>query len=513
MVTICSCIPIFTTEQSQYNFVSFTKITALKKAIIIGAGIGGIATSIRLAVRGYNCQVFESQSYAGGKLSEFWGDTYRFDFGPSLFTLPSLVDELFSLAGLDARDYFNYIRLEESCRYFYPDGTELTAYADHEKLGREVESKLGVAPDVVTKYLAHSKLIYDATRPVFLEKSLHKPLSYLNFDTVKALANAHKFDLMQTMNDANEKRLREPRLVQMFNRYATYNGSNPYQAPGILNLIPALEHMDGAYFPEGGMYAITSALVGLAEKLGVQFVFESPVDSITYDKGKATGIRAAGTNYKADIVVSNMDAWLTYRKLLPEINAPEKTLSQERSSSALVFYWGIKKSFPQLGLHNIFFSKDYREEFEHIFNKKTMSPDPTIYINITSKHNPPDAPAGHENWFTMVNAPSVDGQDWGKIIEQTRQSVLQKLSKRLNEDIEKLIDYEFVTDPLLIESKTKSHKGALYGTSSNNRMAAFLRHPNFSRKLKNLYFCGGSVHPGGGIPLCLLSAKIIDSLV
>jgi phytoene dehydrogenase-like protein len=195
------------------------------------------------------------------------------------------------------------------------------------------------------------------------------------------------------------------------------------------------------------------------------------------------------------------------------LKAPEKTLKQERSSSALVFYWGIKKNFDELGLHNIFFSKDYENEFFHLFKKKSVIDDPTVYINITSKLNPSDAPAECENWFTMINAPSVDGQNWNEIVKRSRKNILQKLSHYLKEDIEPLIEYEFITDPLLIESKTKSHLGALYGTSSNGRMAAFLRHPNFNRKLKNLYFCGGSVHPGGGIPLCLMSAKIVESLL
>jgi phytoene desaturase len=485
----------------------------LKKAIIIGAGIAGIATSIRLAARGYKCRVFEIQEGPGGKLTEFSGSGYRFDFGPSLFTLPSLVDELFALAGKNARDHFNYIKLDESCRYFYPDGTELTAYADAEKLGSEIQTKLGVPPHVVSSHLQHSKMMLDLTRPVFLEKSLHKVSSYLNYDTVRALSNAYKFDLMQTMNGANEKRLQEPRLVQLFNRYATYNGSNPYQAPGILNLIPALEHVDGAYFPEGGMISISKSLADLAESMGVQFQYNSPVDEIVYEGNGVNAVRCGQVLHEADIFVSNMDAFLTYRQLLPKFKAPEKTLSQERSSSALVFYWGIRKEFQQLGLHNIFFSGDYETEFNHIFGEKSLYDDPTIYVNITSKLNPSDAPAGQENWFTMVNAPSVSGQNWDEMIERTRKNVLSKLSARLGTDIESWIDYEFVTDPLLIESKTKSHQGALYGTSSNSRMAAFLRHPNFNRKLKNLYFCGGSVHPGGGIPLCLMSAKIVDNLI
>jgi phytoene desaturase len=485
----------------------------LKKAIVIGSGIGGIATSIRLAIKGYDCQIYESQDGPGGKLSEFSGKGYRFDFGPSLFTLPSLVDELFELAGKKSSEHFKYIRLTESCRYFYEDGTKLTAFADHEKLGQEIQTKLGVEPSILQKHLAHSKMIYDITKPVFLEKSLHKFSSYLNFDTLKALVNGYKFDLMKTMHQANEQQLREPRLVQLFDRYATYNGSNPYKAPGILNLIPALEHVDGAYFPAGGMFAITKALVGLAEELGVRFHYNTPVDEILHQNGIVTGVRLKQEVASADLVVSNMDTYLTYRKLLPDFEAPEKILRQERSSSALVFYWGIKKEFSALGLHNIFFSRYYKNEFEHIFEKKDLVDDPTIYINITSKMHPSDAPPGHENWFTMVNAPSVSNQNWNEIIERTRRNVITKLSRHLDTDIEKLIDYEFITDPLLIESKTKSHLGALYGTSSNNKMAAFLRHPNFNRKLKNLYFCGGSVHPGGGIPLCLLSAKIVDSLV
>lgn len=485
----------------------------MKKAIIIGSGIAGIATSIRLAVRGYACKVFEIQDGPGGKLSEFSGNGYRFDFGPSLFTLPSLVDELFALAGKNAREHFDYVKLDESCRYFYPDGTKLTAYADQKKLGNEIYEKLGVAPEVVSNHLAHSKMMYDLTRPVFLEKSLHKVESYLNYDTVRALSNAYKFDLLQTMNEANEKRLREPRLVQLFNRYATYNGSNPYQAPGILNLIPALEHVDGAFFPKGGMISISRSLADLAKSIGIQFHFSTAVDEIVYQDGRVTGVRCGEVLHEADIFVSNMDAYLTYRQLLPKLTAPEKILRQERSSSALVFYWGIKKEFHQLGLHNIFFSNDYESEFNHLFKKKTLSDDPTVYINITSKLNPSDAPEGCENWFTMVNAPSVSGQDWDQIIQTARKNVLSKLSAYFDTDIDALIDYEFITDPLLIESKTKSHQGALYGTSSNSRMAAFLRHPNFNRKLKNLYFCGGSVHPGGGIPLCLMSAKIVDNLI
>lgn len=485
----------------------------MKKAIIIGAGIGGIATGIRLAIKGYDVHIFEANSEPGGKLVEFSANGYRFDFGPSLFTLPILVDELFKLAGKDPKAYFNYSRLDTSCNYFYEDGTQLTAFSDETKFGKEVEDKLGVPPEVLKNYLNHSKLIFEATKPVFLEKSLHKFSSFLNADTLRALSKAHQFDLFETMHDATTKRVVEPRLVQLFDRYATYNGSNPYKAPGILNLIPALEHLDGSYFPEGGMYSITRALVTLAEELGVKFHFNSKVDEILHKNSFAYGIRSLLKTYEADIIVSNMDVYLTYRHLLKNYKVPEKTLRQERSSSALVFYWGINRSFEQLNLHNIFFSADYKKEFEMLFEEKQIIDDPTVYINITSKLNPSDAPKGQENWFVMVNAPAIEKQSWSLLIEETKRNVLSKLSRMLHTNIADCIDYEFITDPLLIESKTQSHKGSLYGTSSNSKFAAFLRHPNFNRKIKNLYFCGGSVHPGGGIPLCLMSAKIVDSLV
>jgi len=304
-------------------------------------------------------------------------------------------------------------------------------------------------------------------------------------------------------------------MVQFFDRYATYNGSNPYQAPATLNVIPHLEQHFGAYFPEGGMYRITASLVELAESLGVKFNYNQPVQQIVVAGKRATAIQVNGKLLKADVVVSNMDVWFTYRKLLqqhPEL-FPEKILNQERSSSALIFYWGIKRQFPELDLHNIFFSADYESEFNSIWKEKIINADPTVYLNISSKYKPDDAPAGHENWFVMINVPANTGQDWDKLISEARKNIIRKLSQQLGQDIGSLITCESILDPRSIEGRTSSYQGALYGTSSNSRFAAFLRHANRSSKVRNLYFCGGSVHPGGGIPLALLSAKIVSEWV
>ena len=208
-----------------------------------------------------------------------------------------------------------------------------------------------------------------------------------------------------------------------------------------------------------------------------------------------------------------MDIYPTYKYLLKGISAPKQILKREKSSSAIIFYWGIKNKFDKLDLHNVFFSDNYKSEFDAIFNRKTPADDFTIYINITSKDVPSDSPNGSENWFVMINTPADHGQNWEKIVNELRKKTIIKLNRILKVDLETMIEEEKVLTPPIIEKRTSSHRGALYGSSSNDKLAAFLRHPNFSSKIKNLYFCGGSVHPGGGIPLCLLSAKIATDLI
>lgn len=485
----------------------------VKKVAVIGAGIAGISAAIRLQSKGYKVSVFEANNYPGGKLTAFEGKGYRFDMGPSLFTMPQFVEELFEITGRNSKDYFDYIRKDVVCNYFFEDGTTFTAHAKPEDFAAEAEAVFNVDKKVVLDYFERSKTKYDLTAGLFLEKSLHQFSTYLNSQTIKAIFNLSVLDINSTLNEVNEKLIKEPKLVQLFNRFATYNGSSPYLTPGIMSMIPHLEQHFGTYFPKGGMHQITMSLYNLAKELGVEFNFESKVEEIITDRNRAVGIKVKNKTLPFDIVVSNADVVPTYRKLLPKHKAPEKTLAQPRSSSALIFYWGIKHSFENLDLHNIFFSEDYKTEFDYIFNKKTVHHDPTVYINITSKDEPTDAPDGCENWFTMINVPSNTGQNWDSIIESARTNVIKKLSRLLHKDIEALIEYEFVLDPRGIESKTQSYQGALYGASSNNKFAAFLRHPNFKRSIKNLYFCGGSVHPGGGIPLCLLSGKIVSELI
>lgn len=479
---------------------------------IIGAGIAGLASAVRMASRGYAVEVFEANTYPGGKLSEFRVGDYRFDAGPSLFTMPMYVEELFESTGVDIAGQFEYEKLPIVCNYFWEDDTRLSAFADKDDFAEEVEAKLGVAAEKVHASLADSARKYEATGRIFLEKSLHKTKTWTNIQVLAAMLKIPSFDLFTSMNDVNERYLEHPKLVQLFNRYATYNGSNPYKAPGLLSIIPHFEYGIGAFFPKGGMHSITKAIFDLAKELGVQFHFDTKVQKIETKAGKACAIRTKAGEYPFDQIICNMDVFHAYKQLLPHEKHPTRILNQPKSTSALIFYWGIKGQFPELDVHNIFFSDDYRAEFDHLEAGKILD-DPTVYINITSKHAPQDAPEGCENWFTMINVPYNAGQDWDALIAQARENIIAKVSRLLKVDVRSRIQCETILDPRTIESRTQSHLGSLYGTSSNNRMAAFMRHANFSHRIKNLYFCGGSVHPGGGIPLCLLSAKIVGELV
>ncbi|MDR9441837.1 MAG: 1-hydroxycarotenoid 3,4-desaturase CrtD [Schleiferiaceae bacterium] len=481
-------------------------------AIVIGSGIAGLATAVRLQAAGFATRVFEANAYPGGKVTEIGGQGYRFDAGPSLFTLPELVEETIQAAGKKVEDYFHYHRHPVACRYFWDDGTELTAWGDPRRFAQEVESKLGVPAARTEKHLAHAARIYRSTTPVFLEKSLHRWKSYLNRDTLKAISQLHRLNLFNSLHTVNHKALQHPKLVQLFDRYATYNGSSPYLTPGVMSSIPHLEHNLGTFYPRGGMHSIPMALYRLAQDLGVRFHFHQPVERILTQDKKVSGVRVEGQRYPASVVVSNADVWPTFRALLPHERAPERVLNQPRSSSALIFYWGMAATFSELDLHNIFFTDDYREEFRQIFEAQNVSDDPTVYVNISSKVEAQDAPPDTENWFVMVNVPPDTGQDWEALTARIRQQVLRKLSARLGRDLAPLIRYEETLDPRKIEQQTASYQGSLYGASSNNPLAAFLRHPNFSPRLHGLYFAGGSVHPGGGVPLCLLSARITASL-
>lgn len=410
------------------------------KAAIIGSGIAGIACSIRLAMQGFEVDVYEANSTPGGKITSFRKDGFRFDKGPSLFTMPELVEELFELAQRDPRTYFHYKSLAIACQYFYEDKTTLTAYTNVHQFSQEVMHKLGIKAKIIENYLARSNKLFELTKTTFLEHSLHQWGTYCTKNTLKLLYHILELPLLRSFHQSNTIQLKHPKLIQLFNRFATYQGANPYTASGILQVIPHLEHNIGAFFPQGGMYTIVQSLFKLSQELGVRYYFNTPVEKIWVSQRKTYGICIGQEKIPAAVVISNVDVMTTYRRFLPHIQLPKQISQQKRSSSALIFYWGINAVFPELSLHNIFFSARYQKEFEAIFKHRCIIEDPTIYIHISAKENPADTPESQENWFVMINVPANQGQDWHKLIAKAKTILLKKLTRIRNKPIEPLIE-------------------------------------------------------------------------
>ncbi len=335
------------------------KDTKNKSAVVIGAGIAGLGASVRLALKGYAVTVFEKNDFPGGKLCARTIDGYRFDYGPSIFTMPQNVVELFKLAGKNPEDYFQYERLDPIFRYFYEDGKRIVGHSDTEKFAESVAENTLDDKATVVDYLKKVAEINHLTEEVFVNQSLHKFKNFLNKETLRGIINFRKIDALKTMNEVNEKTFKDPKMVQFFNRYATYNGSNPFEAPGTLNVIQHYEINRGAYLPKNGMEQISGSVYKLANELGVKFEFGRKVEKINTAGGKVTDIVVDGEKVMADVFVSNMDVYYLYNNLMPQAKKPHRILNQPKSGSAIVFYWGIKKEFPELSVHNILFSKNH----------------------------------------------------------------------------------------------------------------------------------------------------------
>ena len=484
-----------------------------RKVIVIGSGIAGLAVSIRLKTKGYDVEVYEKNHNVGGKLSDFYIDNFRHDFGPKLFTMPDLIEDIFKDAGVNIDDYFKYEKLDIACKYFWDDGYTFNAYSDNKRFTSEVKKKFSKEENRVKNYISRSKKKFNLVKKIFLEKSLHRISTYLSLDAFKAIINILQLNIFISLNSLNKRYFRDKKLIQIFNRFATYNGSSPYLTSGIMSIIQHLEHDLGVYMPKKGISDISYSLFNLAKDIGVKFHFNSEIDQILIKNKSVIGVMANNINHKANIIISNMDVSLTYDRLLKGYNKPFFIKNYQPSSSAVVFYWNINISIANLNVHNIIFSKDQEKEFDYIFNKKSVYYDPTVYICSTSKIVKEDAPDGCENWFILINSPFDNGQDWEIIKKELRKNIIKKINSTLKVDIENNIIKERILTPVDIETETLSKFGSLYGSSSNSLQSAFVRHPNFSKNINNLYFCGGSVHPGGGIPLCLNSAKIVSELI
>lgn len=483
--------------------------------VVIGAGIGGLAAAALLGKEGHRVTVYERNTRVGGKMNEIKTEGFRFDTGPSLLTMPELLRDLFKRCGADMADYLELVPVEPLCRYFYRDGTILDSYHDRSKALEEIRRIAPGDAKAYADFLDYASRLYEKTSGSFLFNPLFdisdlarvNPLHFLDIDSIS------------TVSSRVDSYFQSPYLRQFFKRFATYNGSSPFQAPATLNVIPHVELNKGGYYVAGGMYRIAKSLRRLAEAHGVQFNFGRTVNRIHTYSGRATGVELEdGTVTDADVVLSNADARLTYLELLPEqeISAVRKkaVAGSEPSSSGFVLLLGTNRRFERLRHHNIFFSGDYEAEFNDIFRKKVPPEDPTLYIADTSRTDPSHAVEGGANLFVLVNAPYLTGRyDWNRSKHEYAVAVKNRLEQRGLEGLNHSILFEKIITPLDFQTTYRSSRGSIYGTSSNKRVSAFLRPGNKARSVEGLYLAGGSTHPGGGIPLVILSAMHACELI
>jgi len=486
-----------------------------EKVIVIGGGVGGLTGAVRLARMGYDVRLFEKNKTLGGKMGRLSMKGYTFDTGPTLITMPQVLEEMFRFAGTTLSAHLGLKPVDPVCRYFFPGDVPFDASASQDIMMDHLRRSFSQDAENYSRFMSYAGRIYRSAVPVFIESPVHEIRKTLRWKHVPGLLRMYQIDPFRTVHQAVSRYFSDHRLVQLFDRYATYNGSDPYRAPATLNVIPYVELGLGGFYIQGGLYRLVETLEKLARISGVRIHTGIRVNRVLHDGGQVRGIAAGGEQYDSKIVLCNADVVVAHQKLIPGFpRITRRYEGLEPSLSGVIFFWGMRGFTPQLKQHNILFSGDYRTEFRQIFQALTPPDDPTVYISISSRADAAHAPGGCENWFVLVNVPYMqDGGTWHACeTDRIRQSVLKKL-RDAGMDIENRIACETVLTPADIADRFESNAGSIYGISSNTRSSAFRRPPNRSRRLRGLYFCGGSTHPGGGVPMCMLSAKISAELI
>lgn len=486
----------------------------MKRAIIIGGGLGGLATGLRLAGQGWDVTICEAGPTFGGKMNTWNAGGFRFDTGPSLITMPWIFAELFAALGSRMEDHLELVRLDPIAAYSYDDGTQFihsTAMPDWLPTIRNLEPR---DVDGFLRFMELGARLYEISRDTFLRRTPFAPPRLHELPALKHLPLRYAWG---NYHRAVAAHFHSPHLQMMFDRYPTYTGSSPYSSPATLVLIPFIEYAFGGWYIKGGLYRLIETLLEFARCLRLTLLTKSEVKKITIADGRVSGVHLTdGTRLSADVVVMNGDA-SNVPGMIANGNGqrPAPTLPlQDRSMSGLVFLFGLSRSLPQLHHQQVFFSADYENEFAQIWQERRFPDDPTVYVNIPSRTDRSLVPGAGEVLFVMANAPANHAIEWHEEdISEARRRVLQRLQRGGFPDIENDIVVSDVFTPGRIASRYLMPGGAIYGTHSHGWQKAFLRPPNKDRRYQGLYYVGGSTHPGGGMPIVLSSAQIVTDLI
>ena len=493
----------------------------MSSVAVVGAGLGGLAAAALMAHRGLAVTVLEKNEAVGGKMGRWTERGYSFDTGPTLLTMPFVVRELFASVGRSVDDYLRMVPVEPLCRYFYPDGSRLDAFSDPDRMDAELQRFAPGDAAGFRRFLEHGRSIYDASAEPFL----FSPFGSWNLRTLwknlRHLPAVAHLDAFRTLDEAVRDHVHDRRLQQLLNRFATYNGSSPYRAPATLSLIPAVEFGMGGWYIKGGMYGLAKALELLARECGAVIRTGCAVRRVLAGRDGVKGVETeTGEVIHTDRVICNADALYALRSLIPDAGA-ERVRRVEPSLAGFVIMLGVHHRYPALAHHNVFFSPDYEAEFDALFRRGLPAENPTVYVSASSAVDPTMAPEGHSNLFILVNAPALPAGngthdrswDWKRNAGGYRDRVLDLLEERGLADLRRHVVVERMITPEDFRVRFNAFRGAIYGLSSNTRWSAFLRPSNRVRRIRGLYLVGGSTHPGGGIPLVLLSGRITAGLV
>jgi len=479
-------------------------------AVVIGAGIGGIATAARLAKNGFEVTVLEKNAQSGGRCNQIIRDGHRFDIGPTLFLMPEIWRETFAALGEEMSEHLDLRRIDPTYKVHFEDGLQLQLTSN---LGSMQEQLEKVEPSGFTgflAYIAEGARHYKISVEKFVGRNFFSLLEYFSLTNLPLIFQLKALDkhYRNTSRYFNDERLKAAFTFQNM-----YLGLSPYDAPATYSLLQYTELAEGVWYPMGGMYAAIQALTSVAEKLGVKFIYNAPVKKLQVEGSQITSLETEdGTRYTADLFVGNADLPYIYDQLLPD-RAKAKELDEKLyTCSTIMFYWGVDKQYPQINHHNVFLAGDYKASFDKIFNEHTLPEAPSFYVHAPVRTDPSAAPAGQETLYVLVPVGHLDArskQDWEAMVNRARETVFARLEKEMGiSDLREHIKFEIKYTPLEWKERFNLVKGAAFGLSHNFWQVGYLRPHNRHDQYKNLYFAGASTHPGTGLPIVLLSAKL-----